>query len=478
MVRRVRRNLLLGVGLALGAAVLALGRDDDRVAPDLGRRDVAAHAAVSPLALVPPLAVAPAAANAPPPTTGPAAAALSAAGLSAAGEMAAGEMAAGEMAAGAMAPLPPPRPIGGAAADRTPELDLARMELRGDRYLAPMRDGRWAILTLDPKIQAVAEKVLRRAKAPRGAIVVTHPDGRILALAGRRTDDPTGAGEGIADPRLALDAWAPSASIFKVVTAAALVEAGVRKSDRVCFHGGVRSVMESNLTASRLDRRCEDLSYGVAHSQNAIIAKLTHQKLTPGQLTEVARRLGFDRPLPAPLDGEVGELTAMPADKGVDFARTAAGFQGVTLSAVGGAMLANTVAAGGMAMTPQLVSGYLDGAQELPAAPTPAGQRVLEESVADEVGTMMAATCADGSAAKAFAGRERIPGVAVAGKTGTLSDDDPFYMQYSWFVGYAPVDKPQLSVSVLLGNPELWQLKAHTAARMVLIEALRSRAGS
>jgi peptidoglycan glycosyltransferase len=347
MVRRVRRNLLLGVGLALGAAVLALGRDDDRVAPDLGRRDVAAHAAVSPLALVPPLAVAPAAANAPPPTTGPAAAALSAAGLSAAGEMAAGEMAAGEMAAGAMAPLPPPRPIGGAAADRPPELDLARMELRGDRYLAPMRDGRWAILTLDPKIQAVAEKVLRRAKAPRGAIVVTHPDGRILALAGRRTDDPTGAGEGIADPRLALDAWAPSASIFKVVTAAALVEAGVRKSDRVCFHGGVRSVMESNLTASRLDRRCEDLSYGVAHSQNAIIAKLTHQKLTPGQLTEVARRLGFDRPLPAPLDGEVGQLTAMPADKGVDFARTAAGFQGVTLSAVGGAMLANTVAAGG-----------------------------------------------------------------------------------------------------------------------------------
>ena len=34
------------------------------------------------------------------------------------------------------------------------------------------------------------------------------------------------------------------------------------------------------------------------------------------------------------------------------------------------------------------------------------------------------------------------------------------------------------AISVLLGNPELWQIKAHTAARMVLIEALRSRAGS
>ena len=37
---------------------------------------------------------------------------------------------------------------------------------------------------------------------------------------------------------------------------------------------------------------------------------------------------------------------------------------------------------------------------------------------------------------------------------------------------------PSLSIAVLLGNPELWQIKAHTAARMVLIEALKSRAGS
>ena len=84
----------------------------------------------------------------------------------------------------------------------------------------------------------------------------------------------------------------------------------------------------------------------------------------------------------------------------------------------------------------------------------------------------------DGSAAKAFAGRDRIPGVQVAGKTGTLSTTEPFYMQYSWFVGFAKTTKPSLSIAVLLGNPELWQIKAHTAARMVLIEALKSRAGS
>ena len=355
------------------------------------------------------------------------------------------------------------------------------MELHGDRYLAPMSDGRTAVLTIDPAIQAVVEKVLRRARAPRGAVVVTATDGRILALAGRRTEDPTGAGEGIDDPRVALDAWAPSASIFKVVSAAALVEAGVGKSDKVCFHGGVRSVMESNLSDSRLDGRCADLAYGVAHSQNAIIAKLVHQHLTPAQLTDVAHRFGFDRRLALPTPAAFGHV-AIPADKGVEFARTAAGFSGVELSAVGGALVANTIATGGIAAPPRLVAGYLDSTGDLAAgslpAPQPVGDRVLEESVADQVASMMAETCTDGSAARAFAGRDKIPGVAVAGKTGTLSNNEPFYMQYSWFVGFAPANRPTMSIAVLLGNPELWQIKAHTAARMVLIEALRSRAGS
>ena len=65
--------------------------------------------------------------------------------------------------------------------------------------------------------------------------------------------------------------------------------------------------------------------------------------------------------------------------------------------------------------------------------------------------------------------------MAVAGKTGTLSETEPFYTQYSWFVGYAPADKPTLVISVLLGNAELWYLKAHTAARTVLAAGLQPR---
>lgn len=449
--RRVRRNLLLGTGLALAAAVLALGRDEDKVAARIGGSELAEAATTT-----------------------------------AAAEAAAAEAPALEAPRPHAAAALPPPPLPAPAADGSPTIDLARMELRGDRYLAPMSDGRTAVLTLDPRIQAVAEKVLKRARAPRGAIVVTHPDGRILALAGRRTEDPKGGADGIADPSLALDAWAPSASIFKVVAATALVEAGARAREKVCYHGGIRSVMESNLADSpRLDRACNDLAFGVAHSQNAIIAKLVHQKLTPMQLADTARRFGFESELPTAglfTRATYGHV-ALPTDKGLELARTAAGFANVELSPLGGALLANTIGTGGLAASPRLVAATLDGATETPVRAT-APRRVLEASVAGEVASMMTETCTSGSAAKAFRGRDRIPDAVVAGKTGTLSVHEPFYMQYSWFVGFArpasaaPDHAPALSVSVLLGNPELWQIKAHTAARMVLIEALKTRPGS
>ena len=80
-----------------------------------------------------------------------------------------------------------------------------------------------------------------------------------------------------------MNVWAPAASVFKLVTASALVAAGVDPSDKICYHGGIRSVRESNLRDNKRDSRCESLTYGVAHSNNAILGKLAFQKLEPSR---------------------------------------------------------------------------------------------------------------------------------------------------------------------------------------------------
>jgi len=348
------------------------------------------------------------------------------------------------------APKPAPAPA-------APTVDLDRIERVGDHYEAPLSNGKRAVLTLDPVLQEQAEKLLDQARAPRGAIVAMAPDGRILALAGRRTEEPKGGTKGIADWHLATEVWAPAASVFKLVTASALVEAGVAPEDKVCYHGGIRSVNESNLTDGKHDGRCESLIYGVAHSNNAILGKLAYQKLQPSALDSVAHDL-VGTAMPASLGVKAtGSELSLPHDKNLAFAQSAAGFQGARLSVLGGALLAATFADGGEQPVPRLI-----------ADEQPSTRHVLPADVAKAVSRMMIGTCEFGSAAKSFGKKQ-----SVAGKTGTLATSEPFYMEHSWFVGYAPADKPEIIVSVLLGNPENWHLRGHEAARKLIDRAIR-----
>ncbi len=351
----------------------------------------------------------------------------------------------------------------------TIDLKLEKMELAGDHYVAPLRDGRRAVLTLDPELQELARKLLDQSRAPRAAIVAMTPDGRILAFAGRRTEDPKGGKQGTFDYHLATDVWAPAASIFKLVTASALLENGFDPAAKVCYHGGVRSVMESNLVDHKRDNNCETLGYGVAHSNNAILGKLAYQKLEPTKLDRAARDLGFASIVPQSLGVKAtcGEL-ALPKDKDLEFAKAAAGFNGSRLSVLGGALLAATFAADGAQPTPRLIES-IDGKPYQTAKP----RRVLSKKIADEVTAMMVGTCRSGSAARTFRRHKK---VEVAGKTGTLTTMDPFYMQNSWFVGFAPADDPEIVVSVLLGNPESWWLRGHEAAASMIDRAIQRAA--
>jgi penicillin-binding protein A len=369
-------------------------------------------------------------------------------------------------AAAALPPLPADPALG-------ISLDLGRAVLRDGRYEIDLDRRRRAQLTLDPLLQAAAEKLLNQAKAPRAAAIVMSMDGRILALAGRRTESQRGGKDGISDFRLATEVWAPAASIFKLVTATALVRAGVTPSQKVCFHGGIRSVMESNLTDSPRDNRCEDLRFAVAHSQNAIIAKLTHQHLSTQALIAAAKDLGVAGLLGKNgLARDAGTLD-LPADNGVALAKAAAGFQGSQLSVLGGGILATTLANRGVEVLPTIVSAVVDenGTHTVPGG---AKRRVVDAKVADAVADMMVGTCEGGSAAKSFRARDNsLPkGLKVAGKTGTISRDEPFPMEYSWFVGFAPADDPKVAVAVLIGNTDLWWLKGHTVARELFETAL------
>jgi cell division protein FtsI/penicillin-binding protein 2 len=349
---------------------------------------------------------------------------------------------------------------------------------RDGRLVQPLDDGGRVELTLDPYLQKLAHGLLAQADAARGAAVVISVDsGRVLALAGRSRVEPERD-----DPRLALTGWAPAASVFKLATAAALLEAGVPPGERVCYHGGLHSVERDNLAADpRRDRRCADFAAGLARSQNAIIARLAHEHLDPLMLDRTARALGFGA---APAFDVALPATALGVpDEPLLFARTAAGFAHNTLSPLQGALLAAAIARGGDRPRARVVERVVDSAGGAPnreATSSYGGERVLDERIARALASMMLGTTESGTARKAFHDprtRRRLLPITVAGKTGSLNGRDPF-TAYSWFVGFAPADRPEVAFAVLLGHDEEGRVRAAEVARDLLAGWLAAPRGA
>jgi peptidoglycan glycosyltransferase len=110
-----------------------------------------------------------------------------------------------------------------------------------------------------------------------------------------------------------------------------------------------------------------------------------------------------------------------------------------------------------------------DGADLTPTLPDQS--RVLSELVADQVGDMMIGTTEFGTARESFRdpqGVEFIPGVQVAGKTGSLTGKRDPILNYNWFIGFAPADRPEIAFAIVLANPSQWKIKAHYAARRLV----------
>ncbi|MFO7566157.1 MAG: penicillin-binding transpeptidase domain-containing protein [Enhygromyxa sp.] len=335
------------------------------------------------------------------------------------------------------------------------------------RYVQDLADGHRLLYTLDPVLHQAAQTIFRNREVPYAAAVVLDlRDNSVLAFAGHSSMDPQ------VDPlEILTTAWAPAASTFKLVTAASLLENGAASSDtKVCFHGGLQGITDDLLADNpALDTRCESLSSAIAHSYNVVLAKLALNHLDQQALDETAKSMQFGGEIPFEFGLEPSPAH-IPGD-GNSRAKVAAGFWHVDLSPVHGAVLASIFARAGIYQPPHIIAQVLgpDGADLTPAPPD--SSRVLSEQVAKQVGQMMVGTTKFGTARDSFRdqqGVEFIPGVPIAGKTGSLTGKRAPVLNYNWFIGFAPADRPEIAFAVILANPAQWRIKAHYAARRLV----------
>ncbi len=362
------------------------------------------------------------------------------------------------------APAPPAAPS--AAGGRTfPGLDPLRHRVEDGVTVADLSDGSTAVLSIDPELQAHVDGILSRYEVPAGAVVAIEPStGRILAYSSRSIDPSAGD--------LVLDAAPPTASIFKIVSGAALVDAGVDPETPVCYHGGLRRLTEGNLEDDpERDRTCASLAEAMGGSLNAVFAKLAVRHLDGATLERWASDFGFGHALPFDVPTRMSPME-VPSDR-LEFARTAAGFWHMHMSPLHGALIAATVANSGQMPRATLVDEVIDGRGDVTYQARPATHRaVMTEATAAAVTRMMQRSLTRGGTARQWffdrRGTPFLPGIEIAGKTGTLATDDP-YRSYTWFVGFAPVEDPQIAVAALVVNGPHWRIKGTFVAR----EAMR-----
>lgn len=344
-------------------------------------------------------------------------------------------------------------------------LELLRLTIHPDRVESPLRHGLTAELTLDPALQRSATAILDRYDMPQAGVVLMNiKNGDLLVYASRvHEGQPFDVN---------VRAEAPAASIFKLVTAAALLEKpGISAETEQCYRGGQSRIAADELQedATR-DRWCANLAMAMGRSINVVFARLARRLLTPESLTEAAGAFGFGAAIPFDVATEAPRAD-LPDDP-LEFARAAAGFWHTSLSPLAAASMAQTVANAGVAYRPRIVRAVREGDETLwRAAPEPVTlRRALSARAAHELTKMMLQTVASGSAYKTFHqgnGSAYLPQIRVAGKTGTLTRHED-ERHFTWFVGFAPADKPEVAVAALVVNTPQWHIKGPQLGRDVL----------
>jgi cell division protein FtsI (penicillin-binding protein 3) len=317
------------------------------------------------------------------------------------------------------------------------------------------------VLTVDKNIQYIAEKELEQAihdtQAIAGTVIVENPHtGEILALANRPTFDPNQHKQitpAALTNRAVSYVYEPG-SAFKVVTISAALEEKLTNPDEI-FDCQMGAIVYNGMRIR--DAKPHGLLpvWGVlAKSSNVGTIKIA-LRLGEERYYKYIRAFGFGQQTGIELPGETRGLTKTPSRwSKVSIAAISIG-QEIGISPIQLAALVSTIANDGVRIAPRIVMGTTppQGSLQTVAFHPAEGQRVISPYTAAEMRSMMQKVVLEGT------GREAtLEGYSSAGKTGTGQKVDPATGVYSKtkyvasFAGFAPVNNPQIVVTVILDS--------------------------
>ena len=336
-----------------------------------------------------------------------------------------------------------------------------------DRFTDSEEQGNRVRLTIDTRLQEAARAALGDE---RGAVVALDPTtGEVKALWSNPSFDPEPLASHSSkeqekywsslDPtsptgplvNIATTRGYPPGSTFKVVTTAAALESGRYQPDtRFDDPDRLELPLTDDTLTNFTNSACTgtgsiDLFTALEISCDTTFAKIGLQ--IPDELFDTAEGFGFNQEIPFDVRTEVSSYPEIPDDRAPERAKAAIGQQDVVATPLQMALVAAGVANGGEVLRPRLVREVIDPTGGIVENYEPeVFTEAMSTDTAAEVTEMMVAAVATGTGTAA-----QIPGVDVAGKTGTAQTVEGAN-PHTWFIAFAPADDPQIAVAVIVEN--------------------------
>ena len=322
------------------------------------------------------------------------------------------------------------------------------------------KQGETVVLTIDQAIQYQTERALQsaveRTHAKSGSVIVLDPrSGEILALANAPSFDPNNVSASPADNRRnwALQNIYEPGSTFKIVAFSAAIEKKLAKpEDKIdCQMGAITvagRVIHDHKRFGTLT-----LAEALAKSSNIAAIKLG-LRVGNESMYDFMTRFGFGSKTGIELPGETSGLLRKVANWQPSSIGSIAMGQEVGVTPVQMAAAFGALANDGMRIAPHLVREIRNSSGQIVYTANPEQRRVVSAETAIALRGMLEGVTLNGTAKKA-----QLDGYSAAGKTGTAQKIDPKTRTYSRtkfigsFVGFAPVNNPQVVVIVVIDEP-------------------------
>jgi cell division protein FtsI (penicillin-binding protein 3) len=318
--------------------------------------------------------------------------------------------------------------------------------------------GKNVLLTLDEKIQYIAEKALAEqvasAQAKGGVVIVQNPNtGEILALANQPTFDPNDIDASPAAARLdrAVGWIYEPGSTFKLVTLSAALEEHLTNPQEVinCQNG---SIVLSGHTIHDHKRYGELSVTDVMVNSSDVGAIKLGLRLGEERFYRYIQAFGLGTKTDVELPGEERGLLKPPGRwSGISIGEMAMG-QEVGVTPVQMVTAFSAIANGGILFQPRIVHDVFLGAHH-DALPPAKGRRVISAHTAEIMRQILTAVVDRGTGKPAQLG-----GYTSAGKTGTAQkiDANGAYSKSQFvasFIGFAPATRPAVTILVVIDSP-------------------------